>query len=166
VRQIPPDLIPEDLRAKIPQLEEASAESDPMVWVKLSVPEAGWSTYVIAMSYPVRSVWRGDDIAFYGWVPFWDEELKHFTLADLENLPDVVTRDETFAPCRLSQVMAREQGLQPKFPLGQMVATPGAFAALETAGHGPREFLKRHVQDDWGELDPEDVAENECSLVL
>ena len=48
------DLIPEELRTKIPQLEEASAEPDPLVWMKLSVPEAGWTGYVIALSQPVR----------------------------------------------------------------------------------------------------------------
>lgn len=159
------DLIPEELRTKIPQLEEASAEPDPLVWMKLSVPEAGWTGYVIALSHPVRSLWRDDDIVFYGWVVFWDEELKYFTLSDLEHLPGAVVRDETFEPCRLSAVQTGEGGFQPKFSLGQIVATPGAFAALETAGHRPLEFLKRHVQGDWGELDPEDVEENELSLI-
>lgn len=30
---------------------------------------------------------------------------------------------------------------QPLFPLGQLVATPGALAALEKAGQSPSEFL-------------------------
>ena len=41
---------------------------------------------------------------------------------------------------------------QSLFPLGQVVATPGALAALEKAGQGPQEFLARHVSGDWGEL--------------
>ena len=54
--------------------------------------------------------------------------------------------------------------MQPKFPLGQVVATPGALAALEQAGHAPLEFISRHVAGDWGELDEEDRRENEFSL--
>ena len=34
---------------------------------------------------------------------------------------------------------------QPAFKLGQIIATPGALAALEKAGQQPREFLTRHA---------------------
>jgi hypothetical protein len=51
-----------------------------------------------------------------------------------------------------------------KFPLGQVVATPGALAALQSTGQSPVLFLQRHAQGDWGELDQEDVQENEFSL--
>jgi hypothetical protein len=34
---------------------------------------------------------------------------------------------------------------QPAFELGQIVATPGALAALRKAGQQPGEFLTRHV---------------------
>ena len=50
------------------------------------------------------------------------------------------------------------------FPLGQIVATPGALAALEKANQSPTAFLARHAGGDWGELDPTDVAENEFSI--
>ena len=52
----------------------------------------------------------------------------------------------------------------PLFPLGQIVATPGALAALERAKQPPTCFLARHATGDWGELDPTDIAENEYSL--
>jgi hypothetical protein len=52
----------------------------------------------------------------------------------------------------------------PLFPLGQIVATPGALAALERAKQPPTCFLARHAIGDWGELEPTDVAENECSV--
>jgi hypothetical protein len=54
--------------------------------------------------------------------------------------------------------------MQPKFPLGQVVATPGVLAALQEAGHAPLEFIGRHVAGDWGELDEEDRRENELSV--
>jgi hypothetical protein len=52
----------------------------------------------------------------------------------------------------------------PLFPLGQIVATPGALAALERAQQAPTCFLARHASGDWGELEPTDMAENEYSI--
>lgn len=52
----------------------------------------------------------------------------------------------------------------PLFALGQVVMTPGAMAAFEASGDDPLAFLFRHVTGDWGELSPEDIAENELSL--
>ncbi len=54
---------------------------------------------------------------------------------------------------------------QPLFSLGQIVATPGALAALEKTGQQPQEFLSRHVRGEWGsDLCEEDRRENEVSL--
>jgi hypothetical protein len=50
------------------------------------------------------------------------------------------------------------------FQLGQVVATPGAMAALQEAGQQPEEFLYRHVTGDWGELDEHDRQENERAV--
>ena len=50
------------------------------------------------------------------------------------------------------------------FSLGQVVATPGALAALEEAGQHPFVFLSRHVTGDWGELVAEDKEENQRAL--
>ncbi|HYW38269.1 MAG TPA: hypothetical protein VE957_09165 [Terriglobales bacterium] len=52
----------------------------------------------------------------------------------------------------------------PLFPLGQVVATPGALAALEKSGQEPHEFLSRHVQGEWGDLCEEDRKGNQLSL--
>lgn len=59
---------------------------------------------------------------------------------------------------------ARRVAAQPLFSLGQIVATPGVLSALERAKQSPAEFLRRHVNGDWGELDSHDIAENERSL--
>ena len=53
---------------------------------------------------------------------------------------------------------------KPLFPLGQIVATPGALAALEKSGQTPAEFLARHTKGEWGELSEEDRKENQFSL--
>jgi hypothetical protein len=47
------------------------------------------------------------------------------------------------------------------FSLGQIVATPGALATLAKAGQTPLDFLSRHVRGDWGELDKQDIKEND-----
>jgi hypothetical protein len=53
---------------------------------------------------------------------------------------------------------------QPRFALGQVVATQGALDALREANQSPFELLTRHVAGDWGEVSAEDKAENEFSV--
>lgn len=50
------------------------------------------------------------------------------------------------------------------FPLGRVVATPGALAAIEKAGEHPLAFLMRHEAGDWGDLDAGDKQSNEEAL--
>jgi hypothetical protein len=54
---------------------------------------------------------------------------------------------------------------QSAFALGQIVATPGALAALEKAGQAPGEFLARQVHREWGDLSEDDRKEREYSLM-
>jgi hypothetical protein len=54
--------------------------------------------------------------------------------------------------------------MKPKFPFGQLVATPGALQAFEQSGESPLTYLQRHLCGDWGEVDEHDRAENEYSL--
>jgi hypothetical protein len=53
---------------------------------------------------------------------------------------------------------------KPLFNLGQVVATPGALAALEEAGQSPIEFLQRHQTGDWSEMVVEDQEENQRAI--
>ena len=53
---------------------------------------------------------------------------------------------------------------KPLFELGQLVATPGALAALEKSGQSPMDFLQRHVTGEWGELPEDDRNENQLSV--
>ena len=50
------------------------------------------------------------------------------------------------------------------FPLGQIVATPGALAAFERNGQQPIEFLHRHAAGDWGEVCEEDKRANDHAV--
>lgn len=52
----------------------------------------------------------------------------------------------------------------PKFSLGQLLATPGALAALSEAKQGPIEFIRRHIRGDWGDCCEEDRQANEEAL--
>jgi hypothetical protein len=54
---------------------------------------------------------------------------------------------------------------QPKFQLGQVVATPTALEALDASGQTPAFFLDRHVRGNWGELSEEDRRLNDAALL-
>jgi hypothetical protein len=155
------ELLPTELRQQIPQLGTTTGEMDPMVWAKLVNPVSGWRWYLIEMQQ------LDTDAICLGYLVGWDEQLTYFNLSDLDlhaaEVGEPNQRDEAFIPCRLSEVQAQEQGLRPTFPLGQVVATQGAIAALEATGQHPLTFLTQHARGDWGELEPEDVQENEYS---
>lgn len=57
-------------------------------------------------------------------------------------------------------------GFDPKkrLQLGQVVATPGALAALVAAGEHVHKFLVRHVHCDWGDVDEEDWRANDLAF--
>ena len=52
------------------------------------------------------------------------------------------------------------------FPLGQVVATPGALHLLAEAGARALDILERHQRGDWGELVPEDCSVNNDAVKL
>lgn len=51
-----------------------------------------------------------------------------------------------------------------RLPLGQLVATPAAVAALSAAGVSVYLLLNRHARGDWGELSDEDRQQNELAV--
>ena len=51
-----------------------------------------------------------------------------------------------------------------RFALGQVVATPGALAAIERAAQTPDVFLERHANGDWGEVPEDDKQANEYAV--
>jgi hypothetical protein len=59
-------------------------------------------------------------------------------------VPPLALRSDLVGPKKeisMSVLTAR-----PKFPLGRLVATPGALEAMEQSGQSPGFFLDRHVQ--------------------
>jgi hypothetical protein len=52
----------------------------------------------------------------------------------------------------------------PKFSPGQIVATPGALAAMEDHRCEPLSLLTRHLSGDWGSLPVEDGQMNDQAL--
>ncbi len=50
------------------------------------------------------------------------------------------------------------------FPLGRVVATPGALEALENTGTDALALIRRHAAGDWGEVPPKDARENRLSV--
>ena len=57
-----------------------------------------------------------------------------------------------------------QNGHPPLFPVGQVVATPGALEAMSEAGQNPLELLKRHQSGNWGVMPEEDQRENTYSV--
>ena len=64
----------------------------------------------------------------------------------------------------MEKLMTGMNRLLPRFPLGRIVATPGALRVLEQANQSPFEFLERHQTGDWGDLCEDDKSENEFSV--
>ena len=54
--------------------------------------------------------------------------------------------------------------VSPRFALGQGVATPAVLEHLERHGVNASEYLNRHMRGDWGEVPPDDAAENEFAV--
>lgn len=53
----------------------------------------------------------------------------------------------------------------PRFPLGKLVATPAAFAAIKEEGMTPFAFVARHARGDYGDdLSEEDRLLNDESV--
>ena len=50
------------------------------------------------------------------------------------------------------------------FPLGRVVATRGALAAIERSGDTAVNLLQRHERGDWGVVCPEDWERNDAAI--
>lgn len=55
--------------------------------------------------------------------------------------------------------------LTKSFPLGRILATPGALDALAESNQAPAEFIARHANCDWGDVCSDDKAMNDQALI-
>jgi hypothetical protein len=95
------ELLPHELRERIPRLYATERDDDPMVWVKFFTPDADWTWYVIEGSS------QDDDYLMFGWVVGLEKELGYFLLSELEDVGNfgiTVERDVQFEPCHLSHL--------------------------------------------------------------
>ncbi|TWU08878.1 hypothetical protein CA54_41170 [Symmachiella macrocystis] len=53
---------------------------------------------------------------------------------------------------------------QPRFPLGQCAATPGAIDAVAETGEDLGSFVRRHHGGEWGDVCEEDAQANDDAL--
>lgn len=53
---------------------------------------------------------------------------------------------------------------KPRFALGTVVATPGAYHAIINANDSFSPYLERHMSGDWGDLNDYDKGQNELSV--
>lgn len=58
----------------------------------------------------------------------------------------------------------RKSGTASLFPLGQVVATPGALGALDQYAINAPDLIQRHQSGDWGNVPPGDAEENDKSV--
>jgi len=61
--------------------------------------------------------------------------------------------------------MRRRWKSDPRFELGQTVATPGALDAIKATGEEVRLFIFRHEHGDWGSVSQGDAWSNDEDLV-
>lgn len=87
------------LKAALPPIGATSGQADPLICVKLFLPDGAWTWYVIE--------YDGSDECF-GLVAGFARELGYFSLHELATLRGPfgcrVERDRYFEPCRLSEV--------------------------------------------------------------
>ena len=51
------------------------------------------------------------------------------------------------------------------FPLGKIVATPGALDLLDRTATNAQDLFQRHQHGDWGNVPPDDAEENIAAVV-
>lgn len=101
------NFLPPELVRQIPPLftAERTGEDDPMVWAKFVSPITDWRWYVVELAP------SGSDLLFLGWVIGLEKELGTFFLSEMLMYGGgLVLRDDTFQPCRLSEVYSQEGG--------------------------------------------------------
>jgi len=102
------ELLPVDVRAKLPKLYSQEHVKDPIVHIKFFTPDSNW-TWFATEGEPEE-----DDFRFFGYVCGFEDEWGYFVLSELQSargprrLP--IERDLYFTPAPFSQVIAQHRG--------------------------------------------------------
>ena len=95
------ELLPKEVREKLPPLYSQENEPDPLVIVKYFHPLSSWTWYATEGSP------EGEDFLFFGWVNGDFPELGYFSLNEMQavNVGGLgIERDLHFTPKKLSEV--------------------------------------------------------------
>ncbi|MAQ95558.1 MAG: hypothetical protein CMM84_18785 [Rhodothermaceae bacterium] len=70
----------------------------------------------------------------------------------------------TVQPSRVAETARVYHLHAPRFPLGHVVATPGALEVVRDHGVDLLGLLRRHASGDWGQVPEEDARLNDLAL--
>ena len=95
------ELLPSELREKLPKLYEQEGTEDKIVYIKYFVPAGNWTWFVI------EGEPEGDDFLFFGYVIGLEKEWGYFTLKQLQEINwrgltverDLYFKQENFSRC-------------------------------------------------------------------
>jgi Protein of unknown function (DUF2958) len=101
------ELLPQEIRAKIPKLYHTRCEEDPIAWVKFFSPFFNWRWYIVEFE-------EVDGVAiFYGWMVSSAEQNGRFIRSDLASMRAyfgiTIEYDPQFVPCPLTHIQ-QEKG--------------------------------------------------------
>src|SRR5579884_3797962 len=101
------ELLPNEVRARLPSLYAQEKVADPVVYVKFFTPDSNWTWYATEGSA------LDEDFIFFGYVVGLENEWGYFSLSELGeargplNLP--VERDLYFEPTPISKLVFGQQ---------------------------------------------------------
>ena len=97
------DLLPEELKSRLPPLLSQEAADEPTVYAKYFLPGTRWAWYVI------EGEPEDGDFLFFGFVTGLDDEFGQFRLSDLGAVRgpggETVQRDLSFTEGKLTDVV-------------------------------------------------------------
>jgi hypothetical protein len=109
-------LLPDEIRAKLPELDAIEHDTDPIVQCKFFCPWNHWTWFVVegaVTEYEEGEHGFESDYIFFGWVHGHADEYGYFTLSELESIQGPyglrIERDLYFEPCRMSEARQRLQ---------------------------------------------------------
>lgn len=97
------ELLPDDLKTRLPPLLSQEAADEPVVYARYFLPDTDWNWYVI------EGEPEDGDFLFFGFVTGLEPEFGHFLLSELQSLHspngETVQRDLSFTEGKLTDVV-------------------------------------------------------------